>query len=170
MLSRMAQKLLEALSSVEGWWLVVLAFCWNYFAGSEAAILITLLAVVLDAVWGIGAAVKQGKFALSELARDTVMKMAVYGSAMICFIGVDKLLHFQSGLTLAVVCAVIVLVELWSMCASALICFPEMPFLRILRRALIGEIARKLGVRADEVKKVLEGVGEKGKEAKSREK
>lgn len=157
----MAHKLADALSTAWGWGAAALSFCAGWFAGSEAAILIVLLAVTLDGVWGIAAAVRQGRFALSELARDTVMKMTVYGTAVICFIGIDRLLGIESGLTLAVVCAVIVLTELWSILANALICYPDMPFLKLMRRALIGEIARKLGVREQDVKAALDAMERK---------
>jgi len=80
----------------------------------------------------------------------------VYGTAIVVFIMIDKLLRIGDGLTLSVICAVIVLVEFWSMSASALICFPRMPFLRLLRKALVGEIAGKLGVKTEDVEKTLE--------------
>lgn len=162
-LTSMAHKLGEALQTAWGWAAAALSFCAGWFAGSGTAILITLLAVVLDGVWGIAAALKQGRFALSELARESVMKMTVYGTAVICFIGIDKLLGIESGMTLAVVCAVIVLTELWSICANALICYPDMPFLKLMRRALIGEIARKLGVREDDVRQTLDAMEKAGR-------
>lgn len=164
-LASMAHKLGEALQTAWGRAAAALSFCLGYFAGSGTAILITLLAVVLDGVWGIAAALRQGRFALSELARESVMKMAVYGSAIICFVGIDRLLGIASGMTLAVVCAVIVLTELWSICANALICYPDMPFLKLMRRALIGEIARKLGAREEAVRQTLDAMeGKKNKE------
>jgi len=160
-ITNIIHKLMEILSTAWGWAAGAAIFCASYFAGNETAILITLLAIVLDGAWGIAAALAQKKFALSELARDTVMKMSVYGSAIICFIGIDKLLRSDTGLTLAIVCTVIVLVEVWSMSASALICFPDMPFLRLLRKALAGEIARKLGVKPEDVLTELEAMSKK---------
>lgn len=150
---------MEALSTGWGWAGGAAAWCVGYFAGSGTAVVTVLLAIALDGVWGVAAALRQGRFALSELARNTVMKMAVYGSAVVCFIGIDRMLRIETGLTLAIVCAVIVLVELWSILANALICFPQMPFLKLMRKALVGEIARKLGVEAEDVSAALEAMG-----------
>lgn len=149
-------KLMDILSTAWGWaaWLSILIT--NFFAGYEFAITVTVIAIILDGVWGIAAALKQGRFTLSELARDTVMKMSVYGTAIIVFIAIDKLSHISGGLTISLICAVIILVEFWSMSASMLICYPNMPFLRLMRKALVGEIASKLNVSPDKVSEVLE--------------
>lgn len=155
-MTNMTHKLLDILSTAQGWTAAVLLVVANFFVGYETSVFLSLTAVVLDGVWGIAAAVRQGRFTLSELMRDTVMKISVYGTAIVVFIVIDRLLHIGEGLTLSVVCAVIVLVEFWSMCASALICFPHMPFLRLMRKALLGEIASKLGVSPDEVASVME--------------
>lgn len=128
----------------------------NFFAGYETTVNLTLLSIVLDGIWGIAAALKQHKFTLSELARNTVMKISVYGTAIVVFIAIDRLLGFNGGLTLTIICSVIVLVEFWSMSASMLICYPNCPFLRLARKALVGEIANKLGVGVPEVQSVLE--------------
>jgi len=154
-MTHLAGKLADILSTAWGWAMGALLLVVNFFTGYETSVTLTLLSVVLDGAWGIAAAVKQGRFTLSELARNTVMKISVYGTAIVVFIMIDKLLRIGDGLTLSVICAVIVLVEFWSMSASALIFFPRMPFLRLLRKALIGEIAGKLGVKPEDVEKTL---------------
>lgn len=158
MIISVIHKLMDILSTAWGWTAGLFILMANFFAGYEVSVTMTVIAIVLDGVWGIAAALKQRKFTLSELARDTVMKMSVYGTAIIVFIAIDKLLHIDGGLTLSLICTVIVLVEFWSMSASMLICFPNMPFLRLMRKALIGEIASKLGVAPDKVGEVLEGL------------
>ena len=42
------------------------------------------------------------------------------------------------------------------MAGSMLICYPNMPFLKLLKKALAGEIASKLNVRPEEVAEALE--------------
>ena len=114
------------------------------------------MAIVLDAVWGIAASLVQKRFALSELARDTIAKLAVYGTAVFVFILIDKLTGLSGGLTTSIICVGIILVEMWSMSASMLICFPHMPFLKILKKALAGEIASKLNVKPEDVTEALD--------------
>jgi hypothetical protein len=107
----------------------------------------------MDAVWGVTVSIKKKKFALSELARLTIGKLAVYGCAMLVFVGLDKMIHLS--LTTSIVGAAITLVELWSASASMLILFPNFLFLKLLRKALAGEIASKLGIEPWEVESVL---------------
>lgn len=163
MLTNTIHKLTEILSTAEGWVAGALLVAANYFAGYETTVCLALLAIVMDGAWGIAAALKQGRFTLSELARDTVMKISVYGTAIVVFIAIDRLLHVSGGLTLSVICSVIILVEFWSMSASALICFPRMPFLRLMRKALTGEIASKLGVPVEQVAEALESLSKRKK-------
>lgn len=156
MIEHFLNKLLEALSTVWGWLLFLGLVVMNFIVGYERMVGFTALAIVLDAVWGIAASLVQKRFALSELARDTFSKLAVYGTAVFAFILIDKLVGAGAGLTTSVICIGIILVELWSMSASMLICFPHMPFLKILKKALAGEIASKLNVKPEDVAETLE--------------
>ena len=60
-------------------------------------------------------------------------------------------------LTASIIGAAITLVELWSASASMLILFPNFLFLKLLRKALTGEIAAKLGIEPWQVEEILEG-------------
>lgn len=156
-------KLQEILSTVWGWISFAVLFGVDCISGHGTAIGIALIAIIMDAIWGIASSIKQRKFARSELARDTLGKIAVYGCAILAFSCIDKLLGIHNGLTTNIICALIVLVEFWSTMGSMLICFPKMPFLRIVKFALIGEIANKLGVNEDDVKRALEDIDNKKK-------
>jgi hypothetical protein len=156
-------KLQGILSTVWGWLSLAVLFVIDCISGHGMAVGIALIAIVMDAAWGISASIKQGKFAKSQLARDTIGKIAVYGCAILSFSCIDKLLGIHSGLTTNIICSLIVLVEFWSTLGSMLICFPHIPFLRVIKFALIGEIANKLGIGEDEVKNALEELDNKKK-------
>jgi hypothetical protein len=156
-------KLQGILSTVWGWLSLAVLFVIDCISGHGMAVGIALIAIVMDAAWGISASIKQGKFAKSQLARDTIGKIAVYGCAILSFSCIDKLLGIHSGLTTNIICSLIVLVEFWSTLGSMLICFPKLPFLKILKFALIGEVANKLGIKEDEVRRSLEDIDEKKK-------
>lgn len=147
-------KLCEAICSVYGWALLLMMSVVDFIAGYKVVILIAFSAVIIDAVWGIASAIKRKQFALSELARDSLPKLTVYGSCLLMFMLVDRLM-LEMEITTRVVCACIVLVEAWSATASMIICFPKLPFLRILRKALAGEIARKLNCDPTDVESIL---------------
>ena len=154
-------KLCEVLSTVWGWILALCLIIANVVAGYETMVGCTVAAVVRDAIGGISASIKQKRFAKSELARDSFSKLAVYGSVILLFIFIDKLIGVTNGLTTSVICIGIILVELWSMAASMLICFPNMPFLQLLKKALVGEIASKLNVKTEDVENALKALKRK---------
>jgi len=154
-LKHIGVKLLGILQTVQGWVAAGLLFLLDFIAGHELAVGLVVAVTLMDAAWGITVSIHRRKFALSELARLTIGKLAVYGCAMLVFIGLDKLIGMT--LTASVVGAAITLVELWSASASMLILFPNFLFLKLLRKALTGEIASKLGVEPEEVEKVLAG-------------
>lgn len=156
MIEHFLNKLLEVLSTTWGWLMFVGLVVMNFIVGYEKMVGFTVMAIVLDAVWGIAASLVQKRFALSELARDTIAKLAVYGTAVFVFILIDKLTGLSGGLTTSIICVGIILVEMWSMSASMLICFPHMPFLKIMKKALAGEIASKLNVKPEDVAEALE--------------
>ena len=142
---------------MQGWIVAGILFLLDFIAGHELAVGLVVAVTLMDAIWGITVSIKRKKFALSELARLTVEKLAVYGCAMLAFIGLDKMVGMT--LTASVIGAAITLVELWS--ASMLILFPNFLFLKLLRKALTGEIASKLGIEPEEVEAVLASAEQK---------
>ena len=148
-------KLYAILHTLLGWVVAGLLFLADFIVGHELAVGLVVFVTLMDAVWGITVSIKHKKFALSELARLTIGKLAVYGCAMLAFIGLDKMADMT--LTTSFVGAAIVLVELWSASASMLILFPNFLFLKLFRKALTGEIAAKLKISEEEVEAVLNG-------------
>lgn len=147
-------RVLEVFSNGIAWVMGLFVFMVDCLGGHKVAVNLVIIAVVTDLVWGIISSIRQHRFAKSELARDTLGKVSVYGCAILTFAGIDRI--YNTGLTTNLICTVIVLVELWSTLGSMLICFPGMPFLKILKFALVGEIASKLGVSEDKVKEIME--------------
>jgi len=143
----------EILQTMSGWIALAAFFVMDYFAGHGFIVGLAVVVTIMDAVWGIAVSVKQGKFTLSELARLTIAKLAVYGCALTVFVGLDKVTG--SIVTGSLVGAAIVLVEFWSCCASMLILYPNFLALKLIKKALTGEIASKLHISEEDVEKVL---------------
>lgn len=154
-------KLIGILHTIKGWLTFVSLFVLDYFGGHKLVVFLVIAVTLMDAAWGIAVSVSRGKFTLSELARLTIAKLAVYGSALFVFVGLDKIT--DTSIAASLVGAAIVLVEYWSSCASMLILFPNFPFLRLMKRALTGEIASKLHISEDDVADVLEESSKKKK-------
>ena len=76
-------KLAEVFSSIWGWLIVTTFSVLNFYAGYKFAFLSVGLLIIMDMITGIWCAIKQGKYAKSELARDTFSKVVIYGMSLI---------------------------------------------------------------------------------------
>lgn len=156
----MIPKLQDLLQSFWGVFLVVIGYVANFFGGYILAITAVVTCVIVDLIWGILSARKRNKYTQSELIKSTVTKLTAYGTALLVFIFVEKLIHFEwfpTGIVASVICAT----ELWSISGNILIVNPNIPFFNILRPALKGEIARKLNIEECEVEEALNGLTNK---------
>ena len=149
-------KLGELLGTVQGWLLMTMLLVFNFFIDYKLAFIGVIVCILIDMFVGIWCALKQKKYAKSELMRDTFSKLFIYCGALIGVIFIDKLLGINSNITTNVCGAVICATELWSIAGNALIINPNLYFFRLLKFALVGEIARKLHIGEEEVKETLE--------------
>lgn len=157
LLCHFLHKLGAILSTVSGWISLLGVVLANFFAGYQSAIEAVVIVVALDLAWAIASAVKRGTFAYSYLGKESVSKLSVYASVIVGFVVLDKLVGVALPVTTIVICSLITLVELWSMAGSMLIVCPNMPFLRLLRPILRGEIAHKLRISEEKVEEYLNG-------------
>lgn len=134
------------------------------------ALIAVLVCIILDAIWGITAAIKRGSYARSELMRDTLSKAGAYGSGLLMFMLIEALIGVGWTYGTDTLAAVICITELWSMSANILIVNPRVPFFRMLNKALTGEIARKLGISEDEVKVTFDEMAKEDKKAERKRK
>ena len=152
-------KMFEFAKYPAAWLAGFFMFIGNALVGGKLIIYVVVLATVIDLCCGIAVSVKRHKFTLSELMRQTVEKLVVYGLAIIVFMVIDSLIKsgtgFDIALTSGVVGVVIALTETWSFLAALLILYPKNPLLKLLQKALTGEIARKLDIEESEVAKIL---------------
>ena len=153
------EKVGEMLQYPITWISGLLLFIGEALAGGTFICYIVLIASIIDLICGIAVARRKGRFTQSELLRQTVEKLVVYGAALIVFLCVDKLIEaettFTIDITAGIVGVIITLTETWSFLASLLILFPENPFLKFMQKYLIGELSRKLGCEESEVKDIL---------------
>lgn len=142
---RIMVKIQAMLSQSLGWVLSVGVFLMNFIAPVKYSFIIMVAAVGMDLLFSMISVKKQGKFFLSQIMRDTPVKLIIYGGCMLVVymmernFGDDATLMTKAGCTLACAC------ELWSMLGSAIIICPNMPFPRLLKLQLKGEIEAKLG-------------------------
>lgn len=155
-LARIADKLEMALHSAWGWILVAITSVATFLQPEAWSFYVVAGAVAADLFWGILAAMKLKKFILSKALRETVKKVGIYAYVMIGVFAIEKITHTEGSFialrTIAIFAAVC---ELWSMSGSMLIVKPNMPFLKLFRWQLKGEIASKVSknVNVDEILK-----------------
>jgi len=103
------------------------------------------VAIMIDLVFALAAQIKLKKFLFSFGGRLTFLKVMIYfGPLLTIYLGEyvfssDIFLFTKSAVVLAIAC------EGWSILGSALILRPDMPFPKILRLQLKGEIENKMG-------------------------
>ena len=141
-------------------WIIGLGlFVLDAVSGGKMVIYMVVISATIDLICGIAVARSKKEFTLSELMRQTVEKLVIYGFALLVFLCIDKVIEsetgFQTDITSGIVGVLITLTEVWSFMASLLILFPKNAILKLLQKQLTGEIARKLGCEEDEVIKIL---------------
>jgi len=146
MMGKILAKLGEALNTGWGWFIAAMTAVLTFIEPEKVSFLVVGGAVLGDLIWGITAAVKINKFILSKALRETIKKVGIYSFALVGALAIEKITHTEGSFiavrTIAVFAAVC---EFWSMSASMLIVKPDMPFLKLLRGQLKGEIQSKVG-------------------------
>ena len=157
--SRIWEKLVELMHYPFAWLSGFMLFIADALAGGKLIIYIVIVAAIVDLICGIAVAIKRKEFTRSDLMRQTVEKLLVYGLVLFVFLCVDHVIEretgFQTDLTSGVVGVIMTLTESVSFTASLLIMYPNNGFLRLFQKALKGELARKLNCDETEVDKIL---------------
>jgi len=152
-------KQMDIVQSPGGFFAGLGLFIADALTGGKLVVYTVVVASVIDFFCGIAVSVKKKKFTLSELMRQTVEKLAVYGAVLLVFLCLDKVVASETPLEISItsglIGAVITMAEVWSFSAALLILFPKNPFLRLMQKALTGEIAKKLGCEPEEVEAIL---------------
>lgn len=148
------EKTQSIISNLWGQLLLVVLSVLAFFQPEWVSFIVVFGAILADLFWGILAAIKTKKFILSRALRETFKKFGIYSFSLVGIYCIERIIHEPGGFigvkTVAVLAAAC---ELWSMSASMLIVKPDMPFLKIFRLQLKGEIEAKLGKNADSILK-----------------
>jgi hypothetical protein len=150
MISKALMNINNAFNTMLGWFIALITALITFISPEKTSFIVVGLAVLADLFWGVIAAVKMNKFIMSAAFRETIKKVGVYSFALLGALAIEKITHTEGSFiavrTIAVFAAVC---EFWSMSASMLIVYPDMPFLRIFRGQLKGEIESKLSKNVD---------------------
>ena len=156
MINKALMNINNAFNTMLGWFIALATALITFISPEKTSFIVVGGAVVSDLIWGVIAAIKMKKFILSAAFRETMKKVGIYSFALVGALAIEKITHtdgsFIAVRTIAVFAAVC---EFWSMSASMLIVYPNMPFLKLFRGQLKGEIKSKVdkNINVDEILK-----------------
>ena len=148
-------KIPAVFGNVFGWMLAVFTSFVAWLGNEGVSLLIVLVAIAWDLIWGVAAAVKEKKFILSHLLRETFYKVLVYIGSLLIVLVCERSLNESWGVLTRVVAVVAACIELFSAAGNILIIKPNFAFVRLFKKYLIGEIAEKLNIGTDEAENIV---------------
>ena len=144
------------LSTGYGYILSFFTMFWNFIQPEKYSFGLVGILILFDLIWGITVAIKLKKYTTSEAGRETFKKISIYAFALLSIYMIERVLHDEWFIATKVACAFAAACELWSISANMLIIKPDMPFLKIFRRQLKGEMENKIGCELTEILKEKE--------------
>lgn len=150
LIDRIIENIGNAMSSIYGWLLIVGTSFLTFIQPEQWSFVVVGAAILADLVWGVAAALKMKCFLLSKALRETVKKIGIYAFALLGVLAIEKILHVDGAfLSVKLISILAAVCELWSMSANMLIIKPDMPFLKLFRGQLKGEISAKVSRNVD---------------------
>lgn len=146
------------LGTIWGKLLIFAGFIAITFGSISAMIHIVLIICLIDMIMGCSVVIyKKGwGHILSSKLRDTLIKAFFYVLLLMLLFLIETQLVDGYYFTSKAAFAMISGVELLSITASMLILFPNFPVLKLLKKVLTKEMAKKLGLTEEEVKDDIE--------------
>lgn len=145
MIERFTERLFSILDSGVGWIISILMLMLSFVNPVWVSFATLLGAISIDLVFGIWSSLKQKKFILSGAIRETFKKTFIYAACLFFVFSMENTFPNDAFYITRVLGVIGCVCEFWSTLASMLIINPSMPFVKILRLQLKGEIEKKLG-------------------------
>lgn len=162
-MEKLVEGLCRPLLTLHGWIGVIVTLLATYLMGVKDYIFFIVIAVVLDAIFGVIVSVtKKKKFFESGRLRDSIIKLFFYLCVILLILFIDVISGNDSYIAIRIVAPIIIFCEIWSILTSYVILQPKSIAAKLLKRFMIGEIARKLGKTDEEIKETIEGGTDNG--------
>lgn len=154
----MGSKITLVLTSTWGWALSIPTFVMSLF--SNDAIFLTKIiwvALAFDFFFGTWTAVKTKRHILSQAIIVTAIKYSAYSTLFWLVVFAEKGIGDTWLIASRSVFAFCMVAEIWSIIGHIAIINPSLIFIRLIRKFISGEVARKLNVTEEEALQVLDG-------------
>ena len=150
-------KIHEVLSTTWGKFIAALIFCGSFLGDRLPLLWYIAAAVFIDALWGISTAIKAKRFIFSKFITKSAIKIFAYVSIYGVVALVEK--GYTDGdfmVTSSIIASILITSELWSILGHIGIAYPDFLVVKLLRRYLKGEMAKKLGIPEEELDDILD--------------
>jgi len=144
-------KILGILKTGCGWFITAFSAIYNFIWPERSTFIAVFVLVLFDLFWAMVYVINQKKFVLSELIRQVFSKLFVYIGCLFVIYLVEMNFGHNWMIATKTIGTIMSACELWSASAYMLILFPNIPFLRLFRLQLKGEIEKKIGTNLDEI-------------------
>lgn len=153
----MVAKISTVFGNIFGWFIALPAWYISWLGNEKGAVVLVLICVLWDLIWGVAAAVKLKRFVLSRLLRETFRKIIVYVGSLSIVLFAERVLGLHFGVTIRILAVIAASIELFSSAGNILIIKPDFVFVRLFAKYLVGEIADKMKASEEDVKEMLNG-------------
>lgn len=150
-------KFAQVFSNVFGWLIAIFTWYISWLGNEKGVIALIFVCVLWDMIWGVAAAIKQKRFVMSRLPRESFWKIVVYVGSLSIILFAERVLGANLNITIRLLAVIASTIELFSSAGNILIIKPDFVFVRLFGKYLVGEIADKMHTTEEEVKEMLKG-------------
>ena len=147
----------QVFGNVFGWLIAIFTWYVSWLGNDKGVIALILVCVLWDMIWGVAAAIKQKRFVVSRLLRESFWKVVVYVGSLSIILFAERVLGANLNVTIRLLAVIASTIELFSSAGNILIIKPDFVFVRLFGKYLIGEIADKMHTTEEDVKEMLKG-------------
>jgi len=148
-------KIKGVFSTTIGWFFMLTTFMASTF-GPEADLVYWVTgSIFADLFMGAWSAIKMKKFHISYALSSTAIKLVMYLIIFYMPLVIDKVVSPDLSLFTEVTAAILCSAGFFSMLAHMLIIKPDLMVIKLIQKALMTEISRKIGCKPEEVEEYL---------------
>lgn len=151
----LAFKLRLVLGTITGWVTAFMAFMLATFGDKAMHIHWVLLVLFIDLLFGSWSAIKRDVFHISTALFSTACKVVMYITIFFMPMILENILGTDLSYGTVSVTALLISAEFFSILAHMLIIKPDLVGVKLFKRLLSGEIAKKLGITVKELEDVI---------------
>lgn len=150
---QLCSKIESVFSTLLGRAILLMTFMGATFGPKAMLIHWILIALGIDLFFGCWSSLKMKNFHISYALTSTAIKLVMYVALFVMPLILDKVIDLDVSALTVLVTVVLVSAEFFSALAHMLIIKPDLFGARLVRKILMGEVAKKMNMSCDELEK-----------------